>query len=233
MNMLAASTSNRQTSPAAKAGDGVRVFVADDHPAIREALEHTLISAIGMTLCGEASSAQESFRLIGELKPDVAIVDISLSDAHGLEVVEKIRTNYHDVQVVVFSVYDEKIYAERAIRAGACAYLMKSEPLERLLEAVRRASRGETYLSIELTSHMLRKSGIKRTSSLGFAIDDLTERERAVFQLLGKGHSMVEIAEHLGIDPKTVETYRRRVKEKLGFETVSELLQYAFHWTET
>ena len=211
--------------------DHIRVFLVDDHPAIREAIADTIDQTIDMDICGETSSADEAFHMVEEEKPDVAIVDISLDDGHGLDLVQNIRAQYPDVKMIVFSMYDENVYAERAIRAGASGYLMKSEPTQSMLKAIRRVNDGEVYLSRRMSSRILNKVAMGRSSSPSFPIDDLTDREMAVFQMLGQGYSIKDIQERLNLTRKTIETYRRRAKEKLGFDTVSELLQYAVQWT--
>lgn len=218
------SSSQRSTSH-------IRVYMVDDHPAIREAVRDTVESTIDMEICGEASSAEEASREIAELQPDVAIVDISLNDANGLDLVQQIRAQHPAVRVLVFSMYDENVYAERAIRAGASGYLMKSEPTKNIVDAIRSAHDDEVYLSRKMSSRILNKVAMGRTSEPSFAIDELTDREMAVFQMLGQGYSVQEIQDRLSLSRKTIETYRRRAKEKLGFDTVSELLQYAVQWT--
>lgn len=211
--------------------DHIRVYMVDDHPAIREAIRDTIESTIDIEICGESSTSDEAFRDIEEVQPDVAIVDISLKDAHGLDLVQNVRAQYPDVRMVVFSMYDENVYAERAIRAGASGYLMKSEPTKNIVEAIRSAHEGEVYLSRKMSSRILNKVAMGRSSEPSFAIDELTDREMAVFQMLGQGYSVQEIQDRLSLSRKTIETYRRRAKEKLGFDTVSELLQYAVQWT--
>ncbi|MEF8795409.1 MAG: response regulator transcription factor [Salinivenus sp.] len=211
--------------------DHISVYLVDDHPAIREAIRDTIESTIDMEICGETSSSDEAFRDIEEHRPDVAVVDISLNDAHGLDLVQNVRSQYPEVRMIVFSMYDENVYAERAIRAGAAGYLMKSEPTKNIVEAVRSAHDGEVYLSRKMSSRILNKVAMGRTSEPSFAIDELTDREMAVFQMLGQGYSVQEIQDRLSLSRKTIETYRRRAKEKLGFDTVSELLQYAVQWT--
>jgi DNA-binding NarL/FixJ family response regulator len=211
--------------------DHIRVYLVDDHPAIREAIRDTIESTIDMEICGETNSADDAFHDIEEMKPDVAVVDISLNDAHGLDLVQNVRAQYPEVRMVVYSMYDENVYAERAIRAGASGYLMKSEPTKNIIEAVRSAHDGEVYLSRKMSSRILNKVAMGRTSEPSFAIDELTDREMAVFQMLGQGYSVQEIQDRLSLSRKTIETYRRRAKEKLGFDTVSELLQYAVQWT--
>jgi DNA-binding NarL/FixJ family response regulator len=211
--------------------DHIRVYLVDDHPAIREAIRDTIEGTIDIEICGETSSSDDAFRDIEELQPDVAVIDISLNDAHGLDLVQNVRSQYPEVRTIVFSMYDENVYAERAIRAGAAGYLMKSEPTKNIIEAIRCAHDGEVYLSRKMSSRILNKVAMGRTSEPSFAIDELTDREMAVFQMLGQGYSVQEIQDRLSLSRKTIETYRRRAKEKLGFDTVSELLQYAVQWT--
>ena len=219
-------------APSSHRADKIRVLIVDDHPAIREALADTLSTKMDMEFAGEAASAGEALSLIEKVKPDVAVVDISLKDAHGLDLVQNIRIQFPDVQVIVFSMYDESAYAERAIRAGALGYVMKNAPTQSVVEALRCAIRGEVYLSRQMASRILTKVVRGRsTQTLRFSVDDLTDREMAVFQMLGQGHGVDEIADRLSLSRKTVETYRRRAKEKLGFDSVSELLQHAIHWT--
>lgn len=218
-------------TPEERSTDHIRVYLIDDHPAVREAIRDTVEGSIDMEVCGEASTSEEAFSEIEELRPDVAIVDISLNDAHGLDLVQNVRSQCPEVEMMVFSMYDEHVYAERAIRAGASGYLMKSEPTKAILEAIRAVNDGEIYLSRKMSSQILNKVATGRTSEPSFAIDELTDREMAVFQMLGEGYSVEDIEDRLNLSRKTIETYRRRAKEKLGFETVSELLRYAVQWT--
>ena len=208
----------------------IRVLLVDDHPAIREALMNAVRNQMDMEVCGQAASSDEAFRMIERMNPDVAIIDISLGDAHGLDLVQNIRTQFSNVQIIVFSMYDENVYAERAVRAGASAYVMKSEPTQNMVEAIRNVNRGEVHLSQKMFSRILGKVALKRSNAPGFAIDELTDREMAVFQMLGEGNSIEEITDQLSLSRKTIETYRRRAKEKLGLDSVGELLQYAVQW---
>lgn len=205
-------------------------MIVDDHPAIREALRSTIESKLDLEVVGEADSADRALRAIEKQQPDVVVVDISLADVHGLDLVNNINTMFPDVKVVVFSMYDEQVYAERAIRAGASSYLMKSEPTQQVVEAIRTVRQGDIFLSQRMFSRILGKVALNRSRAPGFAIDELTDREMAVFQMLGEGHSIEDISDRLCLSRKTVETYRRRAKEKLGLETVGELLQYAVQW---
>ncbi len=218
-------------SPNSRPTDHIRIYLVDDHPVIREAIRSTVESTIDMEICGEAGSSDEAFDEIETLQPDVAIVDISLNDAHGLDLVQNVRSQYPEVRMLVFSMYNENVYAERAIRAGATGYLMKSEPTKNIVEAIRSVHDDEVYLSRKMSSRILNKVARGRSSEPRFTIDELTDREMTVFQMLGQGFSVQEIQNRLSLSRKTIETYRRRAKEKLGFDTVSELLQHAVQWT--
>ena len=209
----------------------LKVLIVDDHPAIREALTSNIDGRLGMRVIGDVGSAQSALELLERRSPDVAIVDISLNDAHGLDLIAEIRDIRPAVRVLVFSMYDEGVYAERAIRAGASGYLMKRESTDQVIEAIQSVNDGEVYLSQRMSSRILSKVIRQQEYSLSSATEELTDREMAVFQMLGEGHSMNDIADELDLSRKTIETYRRRAKEKLGFDTVSELLQYAVQWS--
>jgi len=184
-----------------------------------------------MRVVGESGTAKKALRQMGRHEPDVVVVDISLEDAHGLDLVEEIRSRFPDIRVIVFSMYDESVYAERAIRAGASGYVMKSEPTERVVSAIQAVGEGDVYLSQRMSSRILSKVIRQQDYAFSSATEQLTDREMTVFQKLGKGESVRDIADELDLSRKTVETYRRRAKEKLGFDTVDELLQYAVQWT--
>ena len=226
---MAEPTPVRQSGP-------IHVLVVDDHPAVRDAIADAVGAQPDMDLVGLAGSADEAFDIIRTTRPDVAVVDISLGDAHGLDLVQNLRAEVDTLEVVVFSMYDEAVYAERALRAGARGYVRKSEPTAAVTEAIRAAAAGEIYLARRAASRILSKvafGGTGRSESSGGepGLEDLTDREMAVFQLLGQGRPPEEIADRLNLSRKTVETYRRRAKEKLGFESVTELLQFAIQWT--
>ena len=210
--------------------DRIRAFIVDDHPAIVEAVRDRFAKTLDIEVCGASGSSAEAFHAVEEHQPDVVVVDISLEDGHGLDLVQNIRSQYPDVQVIIFSMYDEFVYAERAVRLGASGYLMKKEPLDELVLGVRAVHNEEVYLSDTMTSRILNKVAGGDSSDPGFPIDALTDRELAVFRMLGEGRTVDEIQKRLNIARKTVEAYRRRAKEKLGLESVSELLQCAVQW---
>jgi DNA-binding NarL/FixJ family response regulator len=208
----------------------ISVYLVDDHPAIREAIRDRVEETIDIEICGESGDSDTAFRDIEKLEPDVALIDVSLEDAHGLDLVQNVRSQFPDVQIMVYSMYDEKVYAERAIRAGASGFLMKSEPTSKLVEAIRVVDRDEVFLSRDMATSILNKVARGDATNPSFPIDELTDRELAVFQMLGEGYSIKEIQDRLNLARKTVETYRRRAKEKLDFDSVSKLLQYAVQW---
>ena len=208
----------------------IQTFLVDDNPAILEAIRNRIDDTLDVEVCGMATSSDEAFRKIEDMAPDTAVVDISLEDAHGLDLVQNLQSQCPEVQVVVYSMYDEMVYAERAIQAGASGYLMKDQPTDELIEAIRVVDKEEVFLSREMASQILNKVARGESSEPSFPIEDFTDRELAVFQMLGEGCSIEEIQDRLNLARKTVETYRRRAKEKLGFESVSKLLQFAVQW---
>jgi len=210
--------------------DHIQTFLVDDHPAILEAVRNRIDETLDVEVCGMATSSDEAFRKIEQLEPDTAVIDISLEDAHGLDLVQNLQSQCPEVQIVVYSMYDEMVYAERAIQAGASGYLMKDQPTEDLIEAIRVVDEGEVFLSREMASQILNKVARGESSEPSFPIEEFTDRELAVFQMLGEGCSIEEIQDRLNLARKTVETYRRRAKEKLGFDSVSKLLQFAVQW---
>ena len=212
----------------------IRVLLIDDHPAVLAAVGGCLDEQLGIEVIGRVSTSDGAFRAAEQGRPDVAVVDVGLGDAHGLDLLQHLRAQHPDLAVVVFSMYDERIYAERAVRAGALGYVMKTEPTGRVVEAVRAAARGEVFLSRAIASRMLTKlaSGGPPSAGPAYAVDALTDREMAVFQMVGQGLTVGQIADRLSLNRKTVETYRRRAKEKLGFDTVAELVQFAIRWMQ-
>lgn len=206
------------------------VYLVEDHPAVSQALTSTLEATTGMEVCGASGTLEEAFGQIERGEPDVAIVDISLEDGDGLVLIENLKVKRPEIEVVVFSMYDEREYAERALRAGASGYVMKSEPTSTVVEAIKAVERGEVYLSCRMSCHLLNKVAQKDADEPGIATDILTDQEMRVFQMIGEGYTVEEIQERLSLTRKTVEARRRQAKEKMGFETVSGLLRYAVQW---
>ncbi len=210
--------------------DVIRIAVVDDHPPIREAIRRATEESMDTKLVAETGSAGEASRLIEEHEPDVAVVDLSLRDSHGLELVESVRAQHPNTRLVVYSLHDETVYAERALRAGASGYLMKGGSTADVLTAVRRVAAGEVYLSPEMKRRVLPTTRSDGEEEVHFPIDELTERELHVFRTMGQGLTANAIADRLGIARKTVDTHRRRIKEKLGYQTTDEVVAHAARW---
>jgi DNA-binding NarL/FixJ family response regulator len=209
-----------------------RLFLVDDHPLVRERLRQLIEQQPEFTVCGECSGAAEGLRQITALKPDMIIVDLSLKGSHGIELIKDIKAQHPDMRILVLSMHDESLFAERALRAGALGYVTKQEPAEAILTAIRRTAKGEMYLSermaTQLVGLLLHGPGIFAGSPTG----GLSDRELEIFELIGEGQNTRQIAEALRLDVKTVETYRSRIKDKLHLKTSAELLQQAIHWMQ-
>lgn len=223
MNQIAA-------SQPAVVGKKNRVFVVDDHPIVRQGLALLVNRQPDLTVCGEAEDAQAAMQAIIASKPDIMVLDISLNGPDGLDLLKSIRTRYPDLPVLILSMHDESIYAERALRAGAQGYIMKQEATEMVLVALRRILAREIYVSERISNRMVQHY-IGNPAAKTSSIADLTDRELEVFRLIGQGHSTRRIAEELHISVKTVESYQAHIKEKLSLRSARELVQHAIRWT--
>jgi DNA-binding NarL/FixJ family response regulator len=206
--------------------------VVDDQPIVCEGLRQLLEDAEDFTVCGEARSAREALGAIKELRPDIAIVDLSLGDSMGVDVVRNITSRHSGLPVIVLSIHDEDLYAERALRAGAKGYVMKTEAPDAIVDALRKILGGGMFVSDSIAARMVEGYVTGRPSTSNSALGVLTDRELEVFELTGSGLTTRQIAEALHISVKTAETHRAHIKKKLGLATTSELLQHAFHWAE-
>jgi DNA-binding NarL/FixJ family response regulator len=208
-----------------------RILVVDDHPVVRQGLALLINREPDLVVCGEAEEATSAMHVLASARPDVVIVDISLNGPDGLDLLKNIRTTHPTLPVLILSMHDESIYAERALRAGANGYIMKQEATEKVLVAVRRILTGEIYVSDRIANKMLKHyitgSGTLRNSSIA----DLSDRELEVFRLIGEGHGTRQIAEELHISIKTVESYQAHIKEKLSLRSARELMQHAIQWS--
>ncbi len=208
-----------------------RVFLVDDHPVVREGMTLLINRESDLAVCGEAEDAQSAAQAVATAKPDILVVDISLNGPDGLDLLKDIRLRHPDLPVLILSMHDESIYAERALRAGAQGYIMKQEATEKVLVALRRILSGEIYVSERIANRMLQRyignAGTGRPSSVA----DLTDRELEVYRLIGEGHSTRQIAEELHISVKTVESYQAHIKEKLSLRSARELVQHAIQWS--
>ncbi|MFP4502847.1 MAG: response regulator [Candidatus Hydrogenedentota bacterium] len=207
-----------------------RVLVVDDHSVVREGLAAILGSDPAFEVCGLAGTAAEALRLAEEVQPDIITLDLRLRDDNGgLSLLKSFRQQHKAVKVLVNSVCDEQIYAERCLRAGAAGFINKGASKEELLDALRQVEQGKVYLSGDATDQMLRKQFMGQTS-IEPAVNQLSNREIEVFEKLAEGRSMQEIADQLCLSVKTVESHRENIKDKLGFESSRELAHYAIQW---
>lgn len=207
-----------------------RVFIVDDHPIVRDGLVRLINREDDLTVCGEAGDAPSALKGIKKTNPDIAVVDMSLEGGSGLQLIKDITTEHKKVAVLVLSMHDERLYAARALRAGAKGYIMKQEASTKVLQAIRRVLAGEIHVSEELAARMMHEfvgSGPVRPASPEAA---LTDRELEVFQLIGQGFKTHEIGAKLHLSSKTIETYREHIKTKLNLANSSELTQYAIEW---
>jgi DNA-binding NarL/FixJ family response regulator len=207
-----------------------RILVVDDHPNVRQGLALLINQEADLLVCGEAEEAMGAMHVLASSKPDILIVDISLNGPDGIDLLKNIRNIYPTMPVLILSMHDESIYAERALRAGANGYIMKQEATEKVLVALRRILGGEIYVSDRIANKMLKHyitgSGTLRPSSIA----DLSDRELEVFRLIGDGHGTRQIAEELHLSVKTVESYQAHIKEKLSLRSARELMQHAIQW---
>ena len=207
-----------------------RVFVVDDHPIVRQGLALLINRESDLMVCGEAEDAHTAVQLVATTNPDILVVDISLNGPDGLDLLKDVRTKHPELPVLILSMHDESIYAERAQRAGAQGYIMKQEATEKVLVALRRILSHEIYVSEHIANRMLQRYIGSPSGGTPSSIADLTDRELEVFRLIGEGHSTRQIAEELHISVKTVESYQAHIKEKLSLRSARELVQHAIQW---
>jgi DNA-binding NarL/FixJ family response regulator len=208
------------------------VVLVEDHRMFREQLAHLINQAEDMKVCGEADNVQEGFELIRRLRPNIAIIDISLKGASGLELLKELRAHEIDVPALVLSMHEETLYAERAMRAGASGYITKHEASADVMVAVRRIIGGEIYLNPKFMGQMMSKIMRGADGSSGEPTARLADRELEVFRLIGRGLTTREIGEKLGLGTATVDTYRARIKEKLKLENMARLRLEASRWVQ-
>jgi DNA-binding NarL/FixJ family response regulator len=206
------------------------VFIVDDHPIIRQGLALLINREPDLAVCGDAEEAASALRLIEELKPDLVIVDISLSGPDGLDLLKSIRARDPNLPVLILSMMDELLYAERGLRAGANGYIMKQQATEQVLVAIRRILGGEIYLSERMANKMLHLFVGGAPTHESSTVSDLTDRELEVFRLIGEGHGTRQIADQLHLSIKTVESYQAHIKDKLLLKNGRELVQRAIQW---
>jgi len=211
--------------------DRVRILLVDDHPLVRIALRDLILRQDGLAVCGEADDRRGALAAIAASKPHLVITDLALRDSEGLELIRDIHRRHPKIRILVLSMYDESLYAERVVRAGACGYISKEEATTKVLEAVRKILGGEIYWSEKVAANVASKVACAvGTLKKGRPVDLLSERELEIFELVGKGASTEQIAAYLHIGSSTVETYRSRIKRKMALKSGVELLQAAIGW---
>ena len=208
-----------------------QVFIVDDHPIVRQGLALLINREPDLTVCGDAEEAGSALQRIEEMKPDLVVVDISLNGPDGLDLLKDIRSHHPNLPVLILSMLDESLYAERSLRAGASGYIMKQEATERVLVAIRRILGGDIYVSDRMANRMLHRFAGGNDVEQRSPIAGLTDRELEVFRLIGDGRGTRQIAEELHISVKTVESYQAHIKEKLSLKNARELVQRAIQWT--
>ena len=210
-----------------------RVMLVDDHPIVRHGMAMLINEEDDLMVCGESSSASETLAQIECCQPEVAVIDVSLQGASGIDLTKSIKEQKPDLPILILSMHEENLYAERALRAGARGFVMKQEPAETVLHAIRTVLKGDVYLSERLSSKVLRAlvDGPGEEPER-FGVDRLSDRELEVFELIGRGYSTRRIADALHLSVKTIETHRAHIKQKLKLGNATELVHRAFHWIE-
>jgi DNA-binding NarL/FixJ family response regulator len=209
-----------------------RVYLADDHPMLREGMIHLVQEKAGCEVCGQASNAAEAVEDIPKLMPDLVILDLSLPDKSGLEVIKDLQTLAPGVPVLVFSMHDELLYAERVIRAGGKGFLIKGSSSAELVEAIKIVLAGGIYLSTKVSAHILKGLSGPRRRDQRSRLERLSDRELEVFGLIGSGKSTSQIALQLNISPRTVDAHRCHIRAKLGLPDSPSLVREAVLWVE-
>jgi DNA-binding NarL/FixJ family response regulator len=207
-----------------------RVLIVDDHPVVRDGLKAQLATETDLEVCGEAEDVAGALALVQAAQPDAVVIDVTLKSGSGIELVKRIRVHDDAVRIVVWSMYPEELYAERALRAGAQGYVHKGRSTREIIDALRAVRDGRVYLSGDQADRILRRlvgggKGVDRSP-----VESLSDRELEAFELMGWGRTTEEIAAAMKVSPKTVETYRARIKEKLNLENITELVHRATQW---
>ena len=219
-------------SPAGTVARKSRVFIVDDHPLVREGLTNLINGQKDLIVCGEAKDSAHAINGIVKARPDVALIDISLENESGLELVKQLRSQFPQVALIILSMHDEGLYAERALRAGARGYVMKHETSKSVLASIRRVLGGGVYVSERVVNRMARRLTSSREPVASSPLERLSDRELEIFRLLGQGRTTSQIAGDLNLSLKTVQAYCARAKEKFGVTSLTELLRAAIRWDE-
>ena len=206
-----------------------RVMLVDDHPLVRRGLAEVISREPDLETCGEAGDVAEALAEIDRTKPDIVVVDLTLKTGHGIELLERLKTRQPDLKTLVSSMHDENLFAERVLRAGARGYITKQEPPEALVRAIRQVLRGELYLSPRMTSRVLNRV-VVGSSTQDDPVLGLSNREVEVYEMIGQGLTVQLMAARLHLSPKTIETHREKIKQKLNVKSSAELNRRAVQW---
>jgi DNA-binding NarL/FixJ family response regulator len=213
-----------------KGNKPAKVLIVDDHPAVREALAIRISRQPDLKVCGEAADLADALRLFTETEPDVAVIDIGLRTGNGLDLIKRIKSRNESARMLVWSMHSESLYAERALHAGALGYITKEHATDKIIDAIRHVLAGKIYLSEQLAERLLLSAVTRRKSLDSSPIEKLSDRELEAFELFGQGLSTKEVARKLQVSPKTIETYRLRIKDKLQLSAANEVVQRAAQW---
>jgi DNA-binding NarL/FixJ family response regulator len=214
-----------------KPSEKKRIFIVDDHAMFRDGLQQLIDREADLTVCGDAAEATETLEGIGKSEPDLVIVDISLSGKNGIDLIKAIKDKYEDLPVLVVSMHEESLYAERALRAGAMGYVMKEEPSKTVKAAIRKVLAGDMHLSEKMASSVISKF-MRGTNELPPSpLEKLSDRELEVFRMLGLGKKVRQIAEEMNICIPTINTFRNRIMTKLQLNSSTEVMLHAIHWS--
>ena len=207
-----------------------RIVIVDDHPIFREGLRQVIDREPDLKVCAEADSIPQALQVVEKEKPDLVLVDISLGDASGIDLIRQLKSRHEELPILVISMHDESLYAVRALRTGAIGYLMKQEPVPTMKAAIRQVLRGEVYLSDRMAERVF--STMKEERAVESPLDRLSDRELEVFRLLGRGLGTRQIAEELGLTVPTINSFRARIKDKLQLNSATELVLHAISWVQ-
>jgi DNA-binding NarL/FixJ family response regulator len=209
-----------------------RVLIVDDHPMMRQGLAQLIDNESDLKVVAEADTGGQGLDIVVKEKVDLALIDISLPDKNGLELIKDMRAINSALPILIVSMHDETLYAERVLRAGARGYIMKQEGGKKLLQAIRQVLTGQIYVSEKMSAHILETFSGHSPEQSASPVARLSDREFEVFQLIGQGKGTKEIAQHLNLSVKTVEVHRAKIKEKLSLQTATDLVRYAVRWAE-
>jgi len=207
-----------------------RILIVDDHPLFCEGLRRMIDRHPALTVCGQAPDAASAMKAVAELKPDLALVDISLEKTNGIDLIKSLKAKHEELPILVVSMHDESLYAERALRAGAQGYIMKNQPIKIVRDAIFKVLAGDIFLSEKMSTSVLARLLLGKRDEPVSPVEQLSDRELEVFQMLGEGKSSRQIAQDLNLTIPTIHSFRNRIKEKLQFRNSTELTLHAMQW---